>query len=192
MKPVRARARADRWRRRFGFDRNDLRRHVDRFQWKVGLVLLVLFLSVAPPLCANVVQAVHESGTRAQKEAAATRHRVSATVVKVEEAQNRHRVTVAWTERDGTRRTGDYTAWGAPAAGDRLTVWVGPGTVSTTPPPGRAWTVTRTVTAGAGTLLAAGLPVLGAYLLVRRRCDRLRYRLWDAAWARLDNHRIGP
>ncbi|SPT58101.1 MULTISPECIES: Rv1733c family protein [Actinomadura] len=192
MKPVKVRARADRWRRRFGFDGNDLRRHVDRLQWKVGLFLLVLFLSVSPPLCAHVVQTVHDSGTRTEKEAAATRHRVSATVVKIEELKNRHRVTVAWTEPDGTRRTDDYTAWGAPAAGDRLTVWVGPGTVSTSPPPGRGWTITRTVTAGAGTLLAAGLPPLGVYLLVRRRCDRLRYRLWDAAWTRFDNHHIGP
>ena len=40
--------------------------------------------------------------------------------------------------------------------------------------------------------LATGLPVLCLYWLVRARCDRLRYRLWDAEWARLDHHRTGP
>lgn len=166
-------------------------RHVDRLQWKVGLFLLVLFLSVSPPLCTHVVQTVHDSGTRTEKEAAATRHRVSATVVKVEELKNRHRVTVAWTEPDGTadgrlHRLG-RTRSGRPPHGlgrPRHRVDLAS--------PGRGWTITRTVTAGAGTLLAAGLPPLGVYLLARRRCDRLRYRLWDAAWTRFDNHHIGP
>lgn len=57
--------RMDRWRRRFGFDTNNLRRDVDRFQWRIGLVLLVAFLTVTPPLTVIVAGRVYEAGERA-------------------------------------------------------------------------------------------------------------------------------
>ncbi|MFB4309519.1 hypothetical protein [Actinomadura sp. GTD37] len=109
-----------------------------------------------------------------------------------EERRGRHRVTVAWIEPDGTRRTGEFTARRGTGAGDRLTVWAGPGTVSNVPPQTRSRTVARTVAAGAGAAPAVALPLLGLYRLVRRGCDRRRHRLWDAEWARFDNPRIGP
>ncbi|GGV01704.1 hypothetical protein GCM10010182_19090 [Actinomadura cremea] len=190
MRPA---ARLDRWRRSCGFDRNDLRRYVDRAQWRFGLFLLALFLAAAPPLCAHVVGAVDDSGRRAERHGAATWKRVDATVVRVEEAGGRYRVTVAWTGPDGTRRTGECATWRRTAARDSLVVWAGAGgAVSTTPPRTREETVIYAVGAGIGVVLATGLPLLALYLWARHRYDRIRYRSWAAAWDRLDNHRIGP
>ncbi|MFG2088592.1 MULTISPECIES: hypothetical protein [unclassified Spirillospora] len=184
--------RADRWRRTFGFDANDMRRDVDRTQWRFGLFLLALFLVVTPPLSVHTAQAVHDSGKRNERHESDVWHRVYATVVKAEQLRGGRQVTVTWTEPDGTRRTGDLTTWSRVRAGDRVRAWVGPGRVSFMPPNSHTQTVLNTVAAGTGVVLATGLPLFGLYGLVRRRCDRRRDRLWDAAWARLDNHRIGP
>lgn len=190
MRPA---ARLDRWRRSCGFDGNDLRRYVDRAQWRLGLALLGLFLVAAPVLGARVAGAVHASGVRAERHGASAWERVDATVVRAEESRGRHRVTVAWTGPDGTRRNGGHTTWRDLAEGERLVVWVGAGNaVSASPPRTRAETRLYTAVAGAGVVAATGAPLLGAYLLARRRYDRIRHGMWDAAWARLDDHRIGP
>jgi hypothetical protein len=78
MRATTMRARANRWRRSCGFDGNDLWRDVDRRQWRLGLLLLMVFLSATPPLCAHVVQAVYGSGVRTEHHQGATRHRVEA------------------------------------------------------------------------------------------------------------------
>ncbi|RSN70975.1 Rv1733c family protein [Actinomadura sp. WAC 06369] len=190
MRPA---ARLDRWRRRCGFDRNDLRRYVDRAQWRLGLALLGIFLVAAPVLGAPVAGAVHESGVRAERHGASAWRRVDATVVRVADSRGRHRVTVAWTGPDGTRRTGVHTTGRDRAEGERVAVWVGAGdTVSAVPPRTRAETRFAAAAAGAGAVAAVGAPLLGAYLLARRRYDRIRRGMWDAAWARFDDHRIGP
>lgn len=67
MKPSKTWSRVNRWRRRCGFDDNDLRRRVDRVQWLSGLLLLVVFLVVTPALCARVVEQVNDSGSRAER-----------------------------------------------------------------------------------------------------------------------------
>jgi hypothetical protein len=115
-----------------------------------------------------------------------------AIVVKIEEVRGRRRVTVAWTEPDRTRRTGDYTTWRGSDVGSRVTAWAGLSTVSLLPPREHSRTIAQTGVAASGVALATGLPLLGLYRLIRRGCDRRRYRLWDAAWARLDNHHTGP
>jgi hypothetical protein len=185
-------ARIDRRRRSCGFDRNDLRRDVDRIQWRLGLLLLIVFLSATPPLLTHAVQSAYGSGVRAERQQAATRHRVEATIVRVRDPGGRRTVTVAWTDPDGTRRTDDYTTWRGAAVGERLILWAGPGGVSITPPRRHAQTVIHTAVAGTGVALATGLPALCLYGLVRAWYDRRRYQLWEAEWARLDNHRIGP
>jgi hypothetical protein len=186
------RERIDRRRRSCGFDRNDLRRGVDRIQWRLGLLLLMVFLGAAPPLVAHAVLAAYGSGVRAEHRQAATRHRVEAAIVKVRDPGGRRTVTVAWTDPDGTRRTDDYTTWRGAGVGERLILWAGPDGVSMTPPRRHAQTVVHTAVNGTGVALATGLPLLGVYWLVRARCDRRRYRMWDADWARLDDRRIGP
>lgn len=186
------RGRVNRRRRSWGFDGNDLRRDVDRLQWRLGLLSLMLFLSVTPPLCANVVQGVYVSGVRTEHHQVATRHRVEATVVRVRDLGSRQEVTVSWTAAEGTRHTNEYTTWRGAEVGERLILWASPEGVSLAPPRRRTQTVIRTIAAGAGVTFATGLPLLGLYWLARRRCDRYRYRLWDAEWVHLDDHRIGP
>lgn len=181
-----------RWRRSCGFDTNDLRRDVDRVQWRIGLVLLMLFLSVTPPLTFRAAQAVYDSGMRSERQEAAAWQRVNVTVTKTEALRTGHRVTVTWTEPDGTRRTGDFTTRSRIHVGEQMQAWAGPGTVSPMAPNWHGRTVASTMVAGTGVVLAVGLPLFGVYRLMRRRYDRRRDRLWDTAWARLDNHRIGP
>ena len=182
--------RVNRWRRRCGFDGNDLRRDVDRAQWRLGLAMLILFFGAAPPLGVLTARAVHDSGVRAERRAAAAWHQVDATVVNIARERSRDRVTVAWTRPDGTRQTGQYTTWPGASVGSRVTVWAGPGTVSLLPPRRHPETITRTGLAVTGVTLTTGALLFGLYQLARRRYDRRRDQLWDAAWAHLDNHRI--
>lgn len=192
MKPGSMLARADRWRRRCGFDANDLRRDVDRAQWRIGLVLLTLFLAVAPPLAVHTAQAVYDIGKRNARQEAATWRPVTATVVDAEGRRGGYQVTVTWVDPDGTQRTGNLTSWTRVDAGDQVEAWAGPDAVTFVPPSRRGRTVISTAAAGAGVVLAVGSPLFITYRLVRRRFDRRRERLWDAAWARLHNHHIGP
>ncbi|WP_141576779.1 hypothetical protein [Actinomadura sp. WMMA1423] len=187
MKPPDARTRADRLRRRCGFDGNPLRRHVDRVQWRIGLLLLLVFLVAAPVVCAHVVGPVHGAGVRAERYEAATRHRVDATVIGVRPLESGREVTAAWTDPDGASRTGHYTSWKATQLGERRELWAGPGgRLGETGPRKHMRTIGDDVSAGAAAATGAGLPLLALYLLLRHRCDRRRYRRWDEEWADFD------
>ncbi|WP_149257036.1 hypothetical protein [Actinomadura sp. K4S16] len=179
--------RADRLRRRCGFDGNPLRRRVDRVQWRVGLLLLLVFLVVAPIACAHAVRSVHTAGVRAERYEAATRHRVEATVVGVRPLESGRDVSVVWTGPDGAMRTGHYTSWKATRLGERRELWAGPhGGLGETGPRKHVRTIGDDASAGAATAAVTGLPLLTFYLLVRRRCDRCRYRRWEDEWADFD------
>ncbi|QXJ22637.1 hypothetical protein AGRA3207_003671 [Actinomadura graeca] len=182
--------RLDRLRRRAGFDNSPLRRDVDRRQWMLGLALLMLFLSLAPPLGLRAGQAVYASGVRAERHEAANRRRVDATVVEVKGQRHRSEVTVTWSGADGTRRTGSYTTWREATVGGRRTVWADSSAVSDVAPRPHARTVGDAVAGGVGAALVLGLPLLLVYVLARYRFDRRRYRLWDAEWARWDPQNI--
>ncbi|MBT2210218.1 MULTISPECIES: hypothetical protein [Actinomadura] len=191
MGPSGAASGFDRLRRRFGFDHNALRRDVDRRQWMLGIALLMLFLSLAPPLCAWAGRSVYASGVRAERQERATRHEVSATVLRVEDMRSGRKVTVTWREPDGTARTGSFTAFHGGTAGQRREVWVGPSSqVTDEAPRHHTRTVGDTLTVALGSAMALGMPLLGLYLIIRYRCDQRRYRLWDAEWARFGTRRI--
>ncbi|TMR04220.1 hypothetical protein ETD83_09055 [Actinomadura soli] len=145
------------------------------------------FLVVTPGLCVQAVQHARDSGARAERQEAATRHRVDATVVNVGRSRSGREVTVTWIDRDGTLRSGHYRSWRGAQIGDHPEVWAGPGhRVNDSPPRTHARTVGDMASAGAATATAAGLPLLGLYMLLRRRLDHRRYRAWDEAWASLD------
>ncbi|MBO2455208.1 hypothetical protein J4573_49540 [Actinomadura barringtoniae] len=65
----------DRLRRRWGFDRNRLRRGIDRLQQLVALTLLLLYVATATVLTAQACHRVYAAGLRTEKTQAATRHR---------------------------------------------------------------------------------------------------------------------
>ncbi|GAA2118185.1 Rv1733c family protein [Actinomadura napierensis] len=178
-----------RLRRRIGCDGNELRRDVDRRQRRAGLLLLMLFVGVGLPICGRIVQAVYDSGVRAERYEVATRHKVDATVLKVDDLPSGHRITVKWREPSGQPRTGSYSSWYGTTVGEHLQLWAGPATVSDEAPRRHARTVGEAVGAGLGAVTAAGSPALAAYMLIRYRFDRRRDRLWDAGWESLDADR---
>ncbi|HEX2312327.1 MAG TPA: hypothetical protein VHJ17_01230 [Thermomonospora sp.] len=190
----RAPTRLGRLRRRLGFDRNTMRRPVDRVQWAVGLALTTVFLLVAPILVTWAWLWSYDSGARAERYERQTRQQVVATVVGPAgtggERYLHHTVRATWRAPDGTARSGRIPAWKEARAGARQRIWVErDGTVTVRPRP-HSRTLVDAGYAATGAALAAGLPLLGAYYLVRRRCDRVRDALWDAEWARIDPHRI--
>lgn len=192
MKPRSFWTRVNRLRRGWGLDRNDLRRDVDRAQMFYGLLLLVLFIVAAPLVCVHTVGSVYRSGVQAERYEAATRHRIDATVVNIKGRHTGREVTVIWVGPDGTVRSGHYTTWRGVSPGDHPKVWAGPGGVGEDPPRSHARTISDAAATGATTAGTAGLVAAGAYLLLRRHCDKRRYRMWDEAWARFDRRRIGP
>lgn len=182
-----------RLRRRLGLERNELRRGVDRVQRAVALALLVLLLVAAPPVAAWCGGLAYDAGLRAERQEHAQRQKVWATVVATGgfaaagERYVHETVRATWPRPvDGRPRTGTLPSWKGAEVGARKQIWVDrEGRLAVRPRP-HSRTVTDAVYAGGAAALAVGAPVLLAYVVVRRRCDRYRDRMWDAAWARMD------
>lgn len=186
--------RLGRLRRRFGFDRNEMRRRVDRIQWTVGVALTLVFLLVAPVLAVWAGARAYESGMHAERRQHATRWEVTATVTGpggVAGDRYLHRtVQATWRAPDGAVRTGRIPAWKDAQAGARRQIWVDRSGRPVPRPRPHSRTLVDTGYAAIGGTAGVGLPLLIVYWLVRRRCDRIRYARWDAEWARIDPHRI--
>lgn len=184
---------AERLRRRLGFDRNELRRRVDRVQWAVGLTLVAVFLLAAPLLAVGAGLRSYDFGLRAERHERATRWQVVATVSEPGVTKERHlyrSVQATWRAPDGSLRRGWLPAWKDARPGARQYIWVDGRGRLVLPPRPHSRTVVDAGYAAVGAGLAVGLPLLLGYLLVRRRCDRIRDALWEAEWARIDPHRI--
>ncbi|TDC61734.1 hypothetical protein E1200_28300 [Actinomadura sp. GC306] len=178
-------------RRRLGLERNELRRRVDRVQRAIALGLLVLLLGVAPPLAAWAASWSYESGVRAEAAERADRSRVVATVTSTRGGASGDRyihetVQATWPGPGGELRAGTLPGWQDAAVGAQRKIWVDAEGDPAVPPRPHSRTVTDAAYAGVATLLGCCVPVLAAYLLVRRRCDRHRYDMWEAGWARMD------
>jgi hypothetical protein len=189
-------SRLGRLRRRLGFDRNELRRRVDRVQWSLGLGLLAVFVLLAPLAAGWAGLWAHHTGARIEQQERAARHQVVATVVAppgVGGNKDRYlhqTVQATWQAPNGTPRTGQIPAWKNVRPGATHRMWVdGTGKPVPRPRP-HSRTLVDTGYAATGAMLAVGLPLLLAYALIRRRCDQLRGMLWDEEWARIDPHRI--
>lgn len=185
--------RLNRLRRTLGFDRNQLRRPVDRHQRAAGLALAGVFLLTAPLAALRVADLAYDAGVRAERHESADRHRVTARVLSVEESATgpTGRLTVAWTEPDGTHRTGVTAASQRVGRTDMRRIWVDSSGTPTTRPRTRYQAFTDAGSAGTGVTVGIGGALAVVYHLLRRRCDRRRYRLWEADWARIDSRRIG-
>ncbi|MGH3392642.1 MAG: Rv1733c family protein [Actinomadura sp.] len=185
-------ARLNRIRRSLGFDRNRLRRPIDRLQRAAGLALAGVFLLTAPLAAPRVAGLAYDAGVRAEHREAADRHQVTAKVLGVEESTTgpTGRYTVAWTEPDGTQRAGVAPASQRTDRADLRRIWVDSAGHPTTRPRSHFQAVTDAGTAGIGVTVGIGGVLAVVYRLLRRRCDRRRYRLWEADWARIDRRRI--
>ncbi|NEA21358.1 hypothetical protein [Actinomadura bangladeshensis] len=181
-----------RLRRRLGLEPSALRRRVDRVQRLVALGLLLLLLGAAPPLAALTVSWSYGAGTHAENAERANRHQVVATVTStggVGSSGDRYiheTVQATWPGPGGEPRIGTLPSWKNVKVGAHCTIWIDRNGDPTVRPRPHSRTVTDAVYAGAAAVLGCGLPVLLAYALVRRRCDRHRDALWEADWARLD------
>jgi len=180
----------DRLRRRCGFDRNDLRRDIDRAQTRIACGLVLCFLAAAPVAGLAAGQAAYDRGIRVERHEKATRHLVTATVVEVGTRTSgaQPAARVMWTEPDGSRHTGTATAWrGTPDTGETQRMWVTDSGKPTFRPRWRSQSVCDAWVAGLAAALGVALPLALIYTLIRRLNDRRRYRGWDAAWERLDH-----
>ncbi|MFB4315547.1 hypothetical protein [Actinomadura sp. 21ATH] len=189
-----------RLRRRLGLERNVLRRPVDRAQRRIAVGLLVLLVAIAVPLASWAAAWAYDLGSRAERAERAERREVVATVVATGGTSSRdpyyvHETLQATWARpepgpDGERtRTGTLPSWKDAEVGQTRRIWVDREGAPAVRPRPHSRTVTDAMYAAFAATLAAGAPVLLAYLLVRRRCDRHRDALWDAAWARMDADR---
>jgi hypothetical protein len=190
--------RLDRARRRLGLDRNELRRGVDRVQWALAGALLALFLTAAPATASAVADHVYASGVRTEHRESATRHQVDATILGAgrlppagPSGTAHPTVRLRWPAPDGTLRTGDVPARGTTATGARQRIWIDDSGAVTTRPRRHLQTISAAVYAATGAATAVGSPLLVAYIVLRRRCDRCRWRLWDTDWASMDRRRTG-
>lgn len=184
-------ARLCRLRRHLGFDRNSLRRDVDRAQFAVGLTLLLGFLAIAPMLSGQVAVQVYESGVRSEREESLSRRLVVAKVVGLAEATgvdrvNRDFARLSWVAPDGTTQTTVKASTESDALGSSRWIWVDAAGKETLRPKSRSQTYADTGFAAAATIVTAGLPLLLCHRLFRRRCDRHREHLWEQAWLELD------
>ncbi|TNY35786.1 hypothetical protein [Thermomonospora catenispora] len=186
--------RLGRLRRRFGFDRNEMRRRVDRVQWTVGVTLVLVFLLAAPALAVWAGARAYDAGVRAERRQHATRWEATATVTGpggVSGERYLHRtVQATWRAPNGAVRSGRIPAWKDAEVGARRQIWVDRSGRPVARPRPHSRTLVDAGYAAVGGTAGVGAPLLFVYWLVRRRCDRIRYAQWDAEWARIDPHRI--
>ena len=177
--------------RRFGFDRNPLRRRTDRIEAAIRLATMVLVL-VAVPIAAIAIgrQAYHLALRQAHVQQAAE-HQVTAVLLQQAQATGvpdpytsvqMTYVLARWQPPGQPPRSGQVLAPAGTRAGSTVTIWIdAPGAVASPPPDQRdiAGDVTIAIVM---TGLVAGLLLLGSNALARRVLDRRRLSAWDAEW----------
>jgi hypothetical protein len=190
-------------RRRLGLEHNELRRRVDRVQRCMALCLLALMVAVVTPLAVWGGRWTYETGLRSERYERADRRQVVATVVEtggVGAAGDRYvheTVTATWprpaAENTGNNaratRTGTLPSWKGARAGAKKRIWVTMNGDVTGRPRTHGRTVSDAGYAAASAALIGAVPFALAYMLLRHRCDRHRYAMWDDAWARMDAQR---
>ncbi|MFF5477757.1 hypothetical protein ACFY5C_10545 [Streptomyces sp. NPDC012935] len=179
-----------RWRR------NPLCRATDLAEAWVALAALLLILVVTPvvgSLVGGLAQDTLQESVRAQR---ASRHLVTATVVRKLDGSaldadpeattgrdRRTRVVADWTAPDGSVHQGQVMAsLDTPQPGDQFKIWTDRQGRTVARPLDSATASTHAVLAGVGAaLLAIGLVEGGRRLAVWRMVRR-RYARWDQAW----------
>jgi hypothetical protein len=178
--------------RRLGWDRNPIRRPVDRLQTILTVTMLVMVLAVAPLTAWLAAARAHDDGRRAEHRERAAYRLVAATVVYTGDVRATgagkfigETIRLRWPDRQGSARTGTIDVDHRVRAGAKVPVWVDESGALTHRP--RAPGQTRSATAWAAIAGVTGvvIPAVGGYLIARRRLDRHRYRRWENDWARI-------
>jgi hypothetical protein len=190
-KPWRPGASLARHTRRLGFDRNPLRRRMDRIEAAIRLATIILLL-VAMPLAAIAVgrQADNLALRQAHAQQAAER---KVTAVLLEQAQatgfpgpytsvQLTYVLARWQPPGGPPRSGQILAPAGRPAGSTVTIWIDASGAVASPPPDHRGIVGDATMAAVVTGLVASLLLLGLNTLARRVLDRRRLNAWAAEW----------
>jgi len=171
---------------------NPLRRTSDRVEaWCSGFLLAVLVLGL-PAASVSAGLAVHESTMRTVQAQSAERFQVTARVTSAQKAASggaadeKQKVQVGWTDKDGRQQTGSAPVPLDKTAGSTVRIWVDrEGTVKNPP--------LSASNAKAGGWLMGGMTAVGVYAGfvaarkgMRLALDRRRYAQWDAEWDRVE------
>lgn len=177
--------------RRLGWDRNPIRRPVDRLQTILTAVLLVLLMLAAPLTGWLMAGHAYSHGLRTEHREWAAYRLVPAAVVRIGEVQATgagrfigETVRLRWSDGRGRMREGTADLHYRVRTGAALPAWINAGGALSHRP--RAHALTRSDTAWAGAVGALGVAIPGivVYLVFRRRLDRCRYDQWDSDWVR--------
>jgi hypothetical protein len=172
-----------------GWDRNPLRRRIDRAEAGMVAGLILVFLITAPVLAAAAVHWTRAAGIRQQHAEAAWRQ-VAATVARSAAAQRDDSPgsdgtvwkPARWTAPDGQPRSGRVTVSPQVAAGSSVRVWVSRSGSLTGRPLQRAQLQGQIVITGVPTAAVLGLLLGLAGLAGRFLFNRRRLANWDKAW----------
>jgi hypothetical protein len=180
--------RGGRW---LGFDRNPLRRTVDRAETVIRLTILVLILTAVPAAALLAGRwADHAALAEARAQAAAT-HVVPAVLVEPAPAIGAPDpyagaevawVPARWTAPNGTHRTGDVLAPVGASKGSTVPTWVDASGDFADPPPGRTQVVGNVFMAATLVGLSLLALLIGAEAVGHHLLERRRLNAWDADW----------
>ncbi len=173
----------------FGWDRNPLRRRIDRVEAGVLAGLIMAFLIGAPFLVAGAGHLARAAGLRALR-TQATWSQVSATVPRA--APNHGEeipgqldtvfVQGRWTAPDGQPRSGLIATSQGVAVGNTTRIWVSRAGSPTGAPRERSELLGWTPIAEVGTALVLALIFFLAVRLQRWLFERSRLACWHRAW----------
>ncbi|EGX57959.1 hypothetical protein SZN_20167 [Streptomyces zinciresistens K42] len=177
---------------------NQLRRPTDAAEAWLALGALLLILVLAPLAGCLVGSLAQDALQRSVREQHASRHLVTATVVRRVEGSAaevdpeaatgrdaRVPVVAGWTGPDGSAHRGKLmTNLDRPAPGDRFRIWTDRHGRAVARPMDSATAGQHAVLAGLGAALLAAAAVEAARRLIVWRMVRRRYDRWDQAWDR--------
>jgi hypothetical protein len=185
--------------RRLGWDRNPIRRSVDRLQTILTAVLLVLLVVVAPLVGWLMASHAYVNGQRAENRERAAYRRVPATVVRIGKVRANGAglfigatVRLRWSDAGGRTREGTADIRHRARAGSELPVWINSGGALSRPPRAHGRTRSDTVWAGVAGTTGVATPGIVIYMIARRRLDQCRYGQWESDWARVAPLWTGP
>jgi len=173
----------------FGWDRNPLRRRIDRVEAGTLAGLIIVFLIGAPILVAVAGHWARAAGMRTLR-AEATWSEVSATVQQSASSQSEAStgpegfvwVQARWTAPDGRPRSGSIAIGPAVAVGNTARIWVSRSGSPTGEPRARSELLGWTPMAEVGMALGLAFLFFLAVRLERWLFGRSRLAHWHRAW----------
>ncbi len=175
--------------RRLGWDRNPLRRRIDRAETAIMTVLLAALVIASPLLAVVAGRAADAAALREQRaergwyQAPAVLLQNAGQAVITASGTDLALVRARWTERGGKRQTGLVPTALNARIGQRLEIWL-TSTGHQTSPPLAGIDVWDRVTFAAGLAATGWCAVIGlAAVAVRLVADRRRMASWEHEWA---------